>query len=294
MLIGYARVSTDEQDTDAQRRALTAAGCGLIFEDKASGASRDRVQLQKAIERVRAGDTLVIVRIDRLARSLSHLLEVVEGLRNRGAHFRSLTDPIDTSNPQGMLMTQLLGAVAEFERTLIQERTKAGVQAAIARGRRPGNPKMRARDATAIAILKATARDRYLRDLENTRGKWLPIVERLRPMLPWKVVVRKLNSLPAMPRTFSERSLVKACRAMVTNGLTSPDILNRTPARPGEDRIARLVASRLVQEPDLSLRALARWLTNDLREPTPRGGYEWSAEGVRREVEKAKKLKIIS
>lgn len=93
-----------------------------------------------------AGDTLVVARLDRLARSLSHLLELTEGLRAKGAHFRSLADPFDTSSPQGVLMMQMLGAFAEFERTLIRERTRAGIAAAVARGARPGNPRLRDRD----------------------------------------------------------------------------------------------------------------------------------------------------
>ncbi len=150
-LIGYARVSTDEQDTAAQQDALRAQGCSVIFEDKASGASKERPNLARALERVGKGDTLLVVRIDRLARSLSHLLEIVETLRAKGAYFRSINDPIDTSSAQGMLMTQMLGAFAEFERALIRERTRAGIKAAVARGARPGNPKMRTRDPGAIA-----------------------------------------------------------------------------------------------------------------------------------------------
>lgn len=113
-LIGYARVSTDEQDTAAQQDALRSQGCSSIFEDKASGASKERPNLARALERVGQGDTLLVVRIDRLARSLSHLLEIVETLRAKGAYFRSINDPIDTSSAQGMLMTQMLGAFAEF------------------------------------------------------------------------------------------------------------------------------------------------------------------------------------
>jgi len=129
-LIGYARVSTEDQNLGPQLDALRAAGCAEVFEEFASGASRARPQLAAALTRVRRGDTLVVARIDRLARSLSHLLAVVEGLRAKGAHFRSLADPIDTSGPSGVLVLQMLGAVAEFERSLIRERTKAGLQAA--------------------------------------------------------------------------------------------------------------------------------------------------------------------
>lgn len=141
-LIGYARVSTEDQDTAGQRLALEQQGCALIFEDRASGGSRDRPNLSRALARVGEGDTLIVVRIDRLARSLVHLLEIVEQLRAKGAYFRSINDPIDTSSAQGMLMTQMLGAFAEFERALIRERTRAGLAAAMARGAKPGNPKM--------------------------------------------------------------------------------------------------------------------------------------------------------
>src|SRR4051812_20770507 len=115
-LIGYARVSTDEQNTGAQIDALRAAGCAEVVEERGSGGSRTRPLLVRLLGRIRAGDTLVVVRIDRLARSLAHLLEVIETLRARGAHFRSLGDPIDTSSAQGLFTLQVLGAAAEFER----------------------------------------------------------------------------------------------------------------------------------------------------------------------------------
>lgn len=169
-IIGYARVSTDEQDTSAQRDALHRDGCAVIFEDKASGGSRDRPNLARALARVGPGDTLLVVRIDRLARSLAHLLEIVETLRAKGGYFRSITDPIDTASPQGMLMTQMLGAFAEFERALIRERTRAGLKAAVARGAKPGNPKMRARDPVAISDTLPGLRDAALLSLGYDAG----------------------------------------------------------------------------------------------------------------------------
>ena len=291
-LIGYARVSTEDQATASQRSELQAAGCQIIYEDKASGASRDRPQLARALARAAAGDTLVVVRIDRLARSLSHLLQIVEALRVRGAYFRSLRDPIDTSSPQGMLMTQMLGAFAEFERALIRERTKAGIQAAVARGKQPGNPKMRARDPIAIRMMKATLADRYLEGLLATKDKWLPTVERLRPMFPWGMVLRQLRARD-IGRTFSERTLAKACRTLVAHGYADAGILERASPLPADDRVARLLADRLQTEPGATLRRLAAWLSRDLREPTPRGGFNWSPEGVRREIVKAEKLGLL-
>jgi DNA invertase Pin-like site-specific DNA recombinase len=123
-LIGYARVSTEDQATDAQADALTAAGCAVIFREHMSGAKATRPELLKALAKVQRGDVLVVARLDRLARSLSHLLSVIAELEAKGAHFRSLADPIDTTTPQGRFALQVLGAVAERERALIRERNQ--------------------------------------------------------------------------------------------------------------------------------------------------------------------------
>lgn len=139
-LIGYARVSTTEQDTRAQHDALTAAGCTRIFSDTASGALTERPQLGAALDFLRPGDTLVVVRLDRLGRSLRHLIETVEALEGRGVGFRSLRESIDTTTPGGRLIFHVFGALAEFERELIKERTVAGLAAARARGRTGGRP----------------------------------------------------------------------------------------------------------------------------------------------------------
>lgn len=136
-LIGYARVSTDEQATAAQEIELRSAGC---TEEHGSGASRARPALSTLLREKNAGDTLVVVRLDRLARSVGHLLEVIEDLTAKNAHFRSLRDPIDTSTPQGMFSLQVLGAVAQLERALISERTKAGIKAAKRRVGCPATP----------------------------------------------------------------------------------------------------------------------------------------------------------
>jgi DNA invertase Pin-like site-specific DNA recombinase len=293
-LIGYARVSTDEQDTLAQLNALRAEGCRVIVEDKASGGSRDRPNLARALQRVGQGDTLLVVRIDRLARSLSHLLEIVETLRAKGAYFRSITDPIDTSSAQGMLMTQMLGAFAEFERALIRERTRAGLKAAVARGAKPGNPKMRSRDPAAIADIRYALKERYLNDLLDGRYRWLPTVERLRPHLPWALVLRQIRAIAPPVRSFSERTLVKGCRTLVKAGYADASILDPAPRLPPDTRAARLVADRLKTHPDSSLREIATWLSRDLREPTPRGGLAWSPEGVRRVIEQARTLHLIN
>lgn len=138
-LVGYARVSTAGQDVTLQVQALERAGCARIFTDTASGATTARPALDEALRYVRPGDTLVVWKLDRLGRSLRHLLEVVDGLRERDVAFRSLTDSIDTTTPAGRMLFSVIGALAEFERDLIRERTLAGLAAARLNGRRGGN-----------------------------------------------------------------------------------------------------------------------------------------------------------
>lgn len=164
-LIGYARVSTEDQLNDAQVDELKVAGCHLVHQEHGSGASRSRPVLAKLMREIAAGDVLVVVRLDRLARSVGHLLEVIEQLEARGAHFRSLRDPIDTSTPQGVFSLQVLGAVAQLERALIAERTRAGMKAAKARGRLAGNPGLRERRPEAVRAISAARQRAYIDDL---------------------------------------------------------------------------------------------------------------------------------
>jgi DNA invertase Pin-like site-specific DNA recombinase len=138
MLIGYARVSTHEQTLALQQDALAAAGCDRVFTDTVSGAAADRVGLGQALDYVRAGDTLVVWRLDRLGRSLRHLIDVCSALQQRQIGLRSLTESIDTTTSGGKLIFHVFGALAEFERDLIRERTLAGLAAARARGRQGG------------------------------------------------------------------------------------------------------------------------------------------------------------
>jgi DNA invertase Pin-like site-specific DNA recombinase len=140
MRIGYARVSTAEQNPDLQEDALQKAGCEKIFRDVASGAVDSRRGLAEAIEYARAGDTLVVWKLDRLGRSLKHLIETVNGLAARNIGFQSLRESMDTTTSGGKLIFHVFGALAEFERELIRERTHAGLRAARARGRNGGRP----------------------------------------------------------------------------------------------------------------------------------------------------------
>jgi DNA invertase Pin-like site-specific DNA recombinase len=138
--IGYARVSTTDQTTDPQHDALTAAGCDRIFVETASGALSDRPRLADCLDYLRTGDVLVVVKLDRLGRSLAHLISTITELDKRGVQFCSLGEGIDTTTASGRLLMHILGAIAEFERDLIRERTRAGLAAAKARGRTGGRP----------------------------------------------------------------------------------------------------------------------------------------------------------
>lgn len=151
MLVGYARVSTVDQNAELQIDALRDAGCAKIFQESESGAKVDRPELMAALSYMREGDTLVVWKLDRLARSMKQLVDTVEDLRRRGIGFRCLTGDMDTSTPSGKLVFHMFGALAEFERELIRERTIAGLVAARARGRKGG----RIKSITDLQIKKA-------------------------------------------------------------------------------------------------------------------------------------------
>lgn len=141
MLVGYARISTADQSLNLQEDALKRAGCERVFKDTASGSKSERTGLKAALEFVREGDVLVVWRLDRLGRSLPHLLETVGGLESRKIGFKSLSESLDTTSSGGKFFFQVFGALAEFERNLIRERTQAGLKSARARGRFGGRPR---------------------------------------------------------------------------------------------------------------------------------------------------------
>jgi DNA invertase Pin-like site-specific DNA recombinase len=175
MLIGYARVSTSDQTLDLQKDALKQAGCTKIFTDTASGAKVERIGLDEALNYLRDGeDTLVVWRLDRLGRSLPHLIETITGLNNRGIGFKSITEAIDTTTSGGKLVFHIFGALAEFERDIIRERTQAGLNAARARGRKGGRPKAlsgrKAQMAQALYKDKNNAIDDVCRTLNISRA----------------------------------------------------------------------------------------------------------------------------
>jgi DNA invertase Pin-like site-specific DNA recombinase len=152
MRIGYARVSTQLQNLDLQQDALKRAGCKKIIVDVASGKGARRTGLEQLRDVLRPGDVLVVWRLDRLGRSLKHLIEFLTELEQQGIGFQSLQEAIDTTTPGGRLVFHIFGALAEFERNLIRERTKAGLEAARARGRKGGRPKALNQDQRALAV----------------------------------------------------------------------------------------------------------------------------------------------
>ncbi|HHF7368317.1 TPA: recombinase family protein [Legionella bozemanae] len=152
MLIGYARVSTDDQNLDLQLDALNNVGCNKIFHDQVTGSKMLRPGLEAALEFAREGDVFVVWRLDRLSRSLKHLIEMIALLDSRKIGLRSLHESIDTSSSSGKLIFHIFAALAEFERNLIRERTYAGLQAARARGRNGGRPKKLSTDKAKLAI----------------------------------------------------------------------------------------------------------------------------------------------
>jgi DNA invertase Pin-like site-specific DNA recombinase len=160
MLIGYARVSTHDQTLDLQRDALNKAGCERIFTDTVSGTKEERKGLREALSHLRRGDTLVVWRLDRLGRSLRHLIDTVTELNAKGVGFKSLQENIDTTTSGGKLVFHIFGALAEFEREIIRERTQAGLTSARSRGKVGGRPK--ALTPKEIQMLRGMSADKSL------------------------------------------------------------------------------------------------------------------------------------
>lgn len=284
-LIGYARVSTEDQKTNAQLIELKEAGCSIIHQEQGSGASKARPVLTQLLKEIQAGDVLVVVRLDRLARSVSHLLEVIEGLAKVGAHFKSLQDPIDTSTPQGMFSLQVLGAVAQLERSLISERTKAGLRAAKARGKMLGNPGVREHRQETIRRLTVAREKRYLEPLIASADQWMPTVKRMRPDHSWTDVAQVLK---ARGQDWKEERLRRAVRTLVSQRMADPALLQKSSPRPSDERLLTLVAGIAMTDPDLSLRDIAVQLER-MRERTPRGGSKWSASSVKQQLDRARR-----
>ena len=170
MLIGYDRVSTHDQNLDLQKDALEKAGCKKIYVEQMSGSSRIRPELEKTLEMLRNGDTLVVWRLDRLGRSLKHLIELISKLEQREIGFKSLMESMDTTTSGGKLIFHIFGALAEFEHNLIKERTSAGLAAARARGRNGGRPLKLDEKKRELAIKLYNERERSIKEICQIMG----------------------------------------------------------------------------------------------------------------------------
>jgi hypothetical protein len=258
-----------------------------VHEERASGADRTRPVLARLLRAIAPGETLVVVRLDRLARSVSHLLAVIEQLEAKGAHFRSLRDPIDTTTPQGMFSLQVLGAVAQLERALIAERTKAGLRSARSRGRVGGNPGLRAGDPEAIRKVRAGRDTAHLGSVLARLDTWLPTVRRMRPGQPWGDVVRVLNR--ATEAVCTVERLRRIMRRLASEGIVEAKLLDCAPRQPGDDRLIRLVAGIAAAATDRTLQQIAAQL-EAMRERTPRGGTRWHPSSVKHLLGRAERL----
>jgi len=275
-----------------QSEALKAAGCVEIFEEQASGGNRARPVLARVLERVAKGDRLVVVRIDRLARSLSHLPEVIERLEAKGAFLRSIQDPIDTTSPQGKFTLQVLGAAAEFERALIRERPKAGLASARTKGRVGGNPGLRVKDPAALRKVRLTRQDGYIERLNETAQNWVPHVRRLRPIWPGRTCCASSTAPLPEARRWTQCRLLRAVKAYVRDGFLPAEVLARAGRRETDDRLPAIIAGIKGADPDITLQAIFDRL-EAMRERTPRGRTSWQPSSVKMLLERAHKLGLL-
>src|SRR5215218_7877892 len=236
-LIGYARVSTEDQAHDAQVDELRAAGCIEIHQEHGSGASRARPVLARLIREIKPGEVLVVVRLDRL------------------------------------------------ERSLISERTRAGIKAAKARGKKPGNPGMRERRPEAIRKITLAREKVYVDDLIAGADRWMPTVRRMRPQHPWEDVIR---ALAHNGQSWTVARLRRAVGKLVAQHMADPALLRPAPRKNPEDRLMALIAGIAMTDPSLSLRQIGAQLER-MRERTPRGGLIWSASSVKKQLDRARK-----
>jgi DNA invertase Pin-like site-specific DNA recombinase len=287
--IGYARVSTAEQVDYTQMDELRAAGCNRIFQEHCSGASRARPVLNRLLSELVAGDVLVVVRLDRLARSVSHLLQVIKDLEQRGVYFRSIRDPIDTSTPRGIFALQVLGAAVQLEQALLAERSRAGIKAAKARGKLPGNPGLRERRPEAIRAVSEARNKLYLDQLVTTAPTWLPLVQQLRPVHSWDNVVQVLNR---RGYNWTAERLRRAVHRLVREKIADKKLLARSSRRIPSDRLMKLVATIAIADPGLSLRDIAAQL-EQMGERPVRGGQKWQPSSVRHLLEEAHRFGLI-
>jgi len=292
-MIGYARVSTVGQTLEGQVAALNEASADYVVEETGSGGDRDRPALRKLLQRIKRGDVLLVVRIDRLARSVAHLLEVIEDLEAKGAGFRSLGDPVDTTTAQGKFTLQILGAVAELERALIRERTIAGLETARRAGRVGGNPKLKARDPEALKAVARARDDHFFDEINAKADEWLPAVRRMRPDKSWQAVADTINRQhPAPSKPWSPDRVKRAARRFVKDGMLDAAVMSRAPKAQPSDRLAAIVAAMVKANPKITLREIARAL-EQMRERSPSGAAQWSVSSVKMLKDRAVRMGLV-
>jgi len=292
-MIGYARVSTTGQSLEGQVLALRAAGASEIIEETASGGDGQRPALARLLGKISSGDVLVVVRIDRLARSVSHLLGVIETLEGRGAGFRSLGDPVDTTTPQGKFALQILGAVGELERALIRERTLAGLWVARKAGRIGGNPRLKARDPEAIKAVARARDDSFFEQINVVGTEWVPYVRRMRPDASWEKVAGAINrQIPPPSKPWSSNRLKRAARRFVADGFLSDTVMGRAAKAPPSDRLCAIVAAMVRADPAITLNRIGASL-EQMRETTPSGAKSWPLSSVRMLKVRAVRLGLL-
>jgi DNA invertase Pin-like site-specific DNA recombinase len=236
VLIGYARVSTGDQDLALQLDALKAAGCARWFSDTASGSLTERPQLKRALEELRDGeDTLVVWRLDRLGRSLRHLIELIGELERRQIGFRSLTEGIDTTTSSGRLVFHIFGAIAEFERQLIRERTQAGLKAARARGRLGGRRTVITDEKLRVARDMLAGGQHTMQQIADTIGVGRATLYRHLDHRP----SRKAPSLPTSAPSAPAQPAVRSDQAKAPTGQQEPTLAGRAPRRAAPKKTAK-------------------------------------------------------
>lgn len=277
--IGYARVSTDDLHGKAQRAALEAVPCDLIFFEQESGANRERPELARALRALRPGDTLVVARLERLGRSLIHLLHIMEDLETRGVAFRSLAEGFDMRTAEGQLMMQQLGAFAEFERKRITARINSGIAAARKRGVVFGNPRLKARDKDTIKKIVLARDETHVTQLIDTMDTFIPTVLRLRPTKPWSEVAEAVSQATGV--TWTVERLMRNVRRLVGEGMVDRKVLAKAPRprRRRSEELALLVQGLALTNPGLSLRGIGGQL-EAMKIRTPAGNSNWTAASV--------------
>lgn len=277
--IGYARVSTDDLHGKAQRAALEAVPCDQIFFDQESGANRDRLELARALKALSAGDTLVVARLERLGRSLIHLLQIMEDLEARGIAFRSLAEGFDIRTDEGQLMMQQLGSFAEFERKRITARINSGIAAAKGRGAVFGNPRLKARDKETIAKIVRARDETHVTRLIDTMDTFIPTVLQMRPTKPWPEVAEAVSLASGV--TWTVERLVRSVRRLVGERVVDRKVLGKAPRprRRRSEELAVLVQGIALANPGMSLRGIGKQL-EAMKIRTPANKPNWTAPSV--------------